>query len=91
MRPSGPAPPGSGRRLSGHRPVGIRQGGCLLHERALSLKGVPPLGFLSTPGFSPLTVFPPLWPALGSRVRRLVYKLGTHHAKSPYGAVLLEF
>ena len=52
MRPSGPAPPGSGRRLSGHRPVGIRQGGCLLHERALSLKGVPPLGF-----FPPLTAF----------------------------------
>ena len=33
---------------------------------------------------------PPPFPALGSRVRRLVYKLGTHHAKSPYGAVLLH-
>ena len=33
---AGRLPPGSGRRLSGHRPVGIRQGGCLLHERAFS-------------------------------------------------------
>ena len=55
MRPSGPAPPGSGRRLSGHRPVGIRQGGCLLNERAFSLEVFPPLGF-----FLPWVFFPPL-------------------------------
>ena len=96
MRPSGPAPPGSGRRLSGHRPVGIRQGGCLLHERTLSLKGFPPLGFfLPWVSFPPLGFFspdrfPPLCPALGSRVRRPVYKLATHHAKYPYGSVLLK-
>ena len=34
-----------------------------------------------------MAVLPPLFPALGSRVRRLVYKLGTHHANSPYGWV----
>ena len=39
-----PPSPGSGRRLSGHRPVGHRQGGCLLHERAFSLELFPPLG-----------------------------------------------
>ena len=33
-----PPSPGSGRRLPGHRPVGIRHGGCLLHERAFSLE-----------------------------------------------------
>ena len=41
---AGRLPPGSGHRLSGHRPVGIRQGGCLLHERAFSLGLYPPLG-----------------------------------------------
>ena len=40
-----PPSPGSGRRLSGHRPVGIRQGGCLLHERAFSLDYFLPWGF----------------------------------------------
>ena len=58
------------------------QDGCLLQERTTSYPLFPHRGF------SPLTVAPPHFPALGSRVRRLVYKLGTHHAKSPYGAVL---
>ena len=39
-----PPSPGSARRLSGHRPVGIRQGGCLLHERAFSWIVSSPVG-----------------------------------------------
>ena len=68
------------------------QDGCLLQERTLSLKGFPPLGFfLPWVSFPPLGFFspdrfPPLCPALGSRVRRPVYKLATHHANSPYGS-----
>ena len=78
----------------GRRPVGIRQGGCLLHERAFPLELFPPLGYLPplTAFSSPDRLFLP-WPSFPSFFFRIwvlvcvaLCKLGAHHAISRFGS-----
>ena len=87
MRHSGPTPPAQPADFRATAPLELdRAGVCCTSGHFLWSCFLPWGVFLPWPPFPPLGVFPPLlFPALGSRVRRLVYKLGTRHAKSPCG------